>query len=116
MDNEIAQRNNANVKKSNTSATIGFLLTILNILVSIIFLVTGNTTTCLIFASITALISLILCSYGSGNAKRVGKGRAISIIGIILNVMILVGIALVVFVAIVFAQACVGIFQGLNPN
>ena len=115
MANEIVQGNKT-IKKSNTCATVGFLLTLLNIVVSIVLIVTDNVVTCLIFAAVTAFISLIICSYGSANAKKAGKGKAISVIGIILNVLILIAVVLFSIFMLLFIQACTGIFQGLNPN
>ena len=94
-------------------AIIGFLLTLLNIAVSIILLVTKHGTALLIFASITALVSLTLCIVGVSNANRVGKGKGIGVFGIILNILILLAVALFFAFIILFAQACAGIFEGV---
>ena len=113
MDNETVHRNIKREKRSNTNAVVGFLLTLFNIAVSIILLVTENTATCLIFSAVTAFISLIICSCGASNANRAGKGKAISVIGIILNVLILIAVVLFLIIVILFAQACAGIFEGI---
>ena len=103
-------------KQSNIFAIIGFLLILLNITVSIILIVIGQMSILLIFASITALISLVLCIFGLSKSKESGRGKALSIIGLILNILILIALALFIGVIILFAEACSGIFQGLTPN
>ena len=113
MNSERTRRNTGREKSSNTCATIGFLLTLLNIAVSVILIVTENATTLLIFTTITALISLTLSIVGISNANRAGRGKAISVIGIVLNILILLAVALFLVFAILFAQACAGIFQGI---
>ena len=116
MDNERVKRNVRREKRSNTSATIGFLLTILNIAVSIVLMVTEHMSTLLIFTTIMALISLTLCIVGVSNANNVGRGKGISVFGIILNILIMLAIAVFFIFLILFAQACSGIFQGIFPN
>ena len=105
MENERVQREE-NSKKSNTCAVIGFLLTLLNIAVSIILLVTENYGTLMIFASITALVSLALCIVGVSNANRAGKGKVIGVLGIILNVLILLAVAFFLMFLLLFIQSC----------
>ena len=119
MENGTVNNYNVNrrrVKRSNTSATIGFLLTLLNIVVSIALIITGNTVTLMLFAAITAVISLVLCIVGVSNANMAGKGKFISVLGIILNVLILLAVLFFLIFMILFAQACAGIFQGIMPN
>ena len=116
MDNERVDRNMSSEKTSNTCAIIGFLLTLLNIVVGIVLIVTKNTMTLFIFSSITALISLTLCIVGVSNANRAGKGKAISVIGIILNVLILLAVIVFLVFIILFAQSCAAIFQGVFQN
>ncbi len=77
------------VKKSNLCAEIGFLLTLLNLVVSIAFIITGSKNYLLIFASVTALLSLIFSIAGAANAQKIEKGKALSVIGIVANVLIL---------------------------
>ena len=77
------------VKKSNLCAEIGFLLTLLNLVVSIAFIITGSKYYLLIFASITALLSLVLSVIGKFNVRKTDKGNALSIMGIVANVLIL---------------------------
>ena len=113
MDNERVHRDISRDKRTNTCATIGFLLTLLNIVVSIILIVTENAATLFIFASVTALVSLTLCIIGVSNANRAGRGKAVSVIGIVLNVLILLAVAFFLVFLILFAQACEGIFQGI---
>lgn len=100
-------------KNSNMCAIIGFLLTLLNIAVSIILLVTKNGITLLIFASITALVSLTLCIVGVSNANKVGKGKGISVFGIVLNILILLAVALYLVFLMLFVQACAGMLEGI---
>ena len=116
MDSERVHRNIRRERKSNTNAVIGFLLTLFNIAVSIVLGVTQNTATLLIFATVTAFISLIVCSYGNANSKKLGRGKALSVIGIILNVLILIAVALFLLFAMLFAQACAGIFEGISQK
>ena len=113
MASERVQRNREVTKKSNTCAAIGFLLTLLNIVVSVALLIAENASTLLIFTSITALVSLTLCIVGISNANRAGKGKVLSVIGIILNVLILLAVAVFLIFLILFAQACAGIFEGI---
>ena len=113
MDNE---RVHTDIRRNNTCATVGFLLTLLNIVISIVLLITENTFTLIIFTSIMAFASLALCIVGVSNANRVGKGKAISIIGIILNVLIILAVAGFLIFLLLFMQACTGIFQGLIPK
>lgn len=117
MSSERLRRNvNRNInreKSSNMCSIIGFLLTLLNIAVSIILLVTKNGMTLLIFASITALVSLTLCIVGVSNANKIGKGKGIGVFGIILNILILLAVALFLAFLIIFAQACAGMFEGI---
>ena len=113
MDSERVHRNVRREKRSNTCATIGFLLTLLNIAVSVILLVTENTATLLIFASITAFVSLALCIVGVSNSNTAGRGKVISVLGIIFNVMILLAVLFFVVFLILFAQSCAGIFEGI---
>ena len=100
-------------KSSNMCAIIGFLLTLLNIAVSIVLLVTKKGVALLIFASITALISLTLCIVGVSNANKVGKGKGISVLGIILNILILIAVALFLVFLMLFVQACAGMLEGI---
>lgn len=105
MNNERAERD-GNAQKSNTCAVIGFLLTLLNIVVSIILIVTENYGTLMIFSSITALISLALCIVGVSNANRAGKGKLIGVLGIIFNVLILLAVAVFLMILLLFIQSC----------
>lgn len=108
MENERA------VEKSyNTCAAIGFLLTLLNIVISVTLIITKNPLTLFIFASVTALISLALCIVGVSNANKAGRGKIISILGIILNVLILLALAGFLAFIVLFAQACASIFQAV---
>ena len=113
MSSERVHRSIRREKSSNMCSIIGFLLTLLNIAVSIILLVTKNGMTLLIFASITALVSLTLCIVGVSNANKVGKGKGISIFGIIVNVLILLAVGVFIIFIVLFAQACSGIFEGI---
>ena len=112
MNNERAQ----NEKATNTCAAIGFLLTLLNIVVSVALLVTQKGLTFFIFASITALVSLALCIVGVSNANRAGKGKVLSVLGIILNALILLAVAVFLIFIVLFARACAGIIIGIAPN
>ena len=105
MENERVQKNES-IKRSNTCAAIGFLLTLLNIAVSIILIVTENYGTLMIFASITALVSLALCIVGVSNANRAGKGKVMGVLGIILNVLILLAVAFFLIFLLLFIQSC----------
>ena len=112
MENERVHRNMKS-GRSNASAIIGFILTLINIAVSIVLLVTDNAATCLIFAAVTAFISLIICITGASKAKESGRGKGLSVFGIVLNVLILIAVALFFTFIILFAQACAGIFEGI---
>ncbi|MDE7440173.1 MAG: hypothetical protein K2N23_06680 [Clostridia bacterium] len=81
------------VKKSNLCAEIGFLLTLLNLVISIAFIITGSMYYLLIFASATALLSLVLSVIGKFAVYKTGKGNALSITGIVANVLILATLA-----------------------
>lgn len=109
MENERLE----NYKTFNTCATIGFLLTLLNIVISVALIITGNMVTFLIFASVTALVSLALCIVGVSNANRAGKGKVLSILGIIFSILILLAVVFFIFGIILFAQACAGLLQGV---
>ncbi len=78
------------VQKSNLSASVGFLLTLFNLVVSFGFAISSSTAWLLIFSSSTAALSLILCISGKANARRTGRGKVLSIIGIALNTVILI--------------------------
>lgn len=97
---------NEKVKRSNLCASVGFLLTLLNLVVSSAFLITESTAYLLIFTSVTAVISLVLSICGHANAKKSGKGKFLSIAGIVINALILA--TLVVFLGwfILFLQSC----------
>ena len=112
MGNERVRNVNGE-KTSNVCAIIGFLLTLLNIVIGVTLIITKNTLTLFIFSSITALISLTLCIVGVSNANRAGKGKAISVIGIVLNVLILLAVVVFLIFIILFAQSCAAIFQGV---
>ena len=77
------------VKKSNLCAEIGFLLTLLNLVVSFAFIITGSKNYLLFFASATALVSLIISVFGKINVGKTGKGNFLSKTGIFANVLIL---------------------------
>ena len=113
MDNERAERNMSREKRSNASAITGFILTLANIVVSIVLLVTDHAATMLIFTPVTVLISLTLCIVGVSNANRAGKGKGISIFGIIVNILILLAVGVFIIFIVLFAQACSGIFEGI---
>ena len=103
-------------KKTNICAILGCILTLVNIAVSVVLIVIGKTAILLPFAAVLALVSLILCACGVSNAKASGKGRGISIFGIVLNALILIAVALFTAFIVIFAKACAGLFQGLSPN
>lgn len=105
---------NEKVKKSNLCAQIGFLLTLLNLVVSVGFSIAGTTVWLLVFASVTAGLSLILCIYGKINSRKTGTGKVLSIIGIILNAMILTGIAVFIGGMIFFIESCKNIQISLH--
>ena len=113
MDSGRVHRNMRRERNTNVCAIVGFVLTLLNIAVSIILIVTDHVGVCLIFAAITAFISLIVCSYGKINAKKTEKGKALSVIGIILNILIIIAAVLFSIFLLLFIQACSGIFEGI---
>ena len=77
------------VQKSNLCASVGFLLTLLNVTLSFAFIITDSKWWLLIFSSVTAALSLILCISGRALSRRVGKGKILSITGIVINAVIL---------------------------
>ena len=77
------------VKQSNLCAQLGFLLTLFNLVVSSAFIITGSKYLLLIFATVTAVLSLILSSIGKINSRRLERGNILSLIGIIANVLII---------------------------
>ena len=94
------------VQKSNLSASVGFLLTLLNLVVSSAFIITGSKVGLFIFSSVTAALSLILCISGKAVAKRTGKGKALSVAGIVINSVILAAmLALAVYLIIGFRSS-----------
>ena len=111
--NDTVQSNSRRSKASNTCAVLGFLLSLLNIAVSILLLVTENGLTFFLFSFITALISLTLCIVGVSNANRAGKGKFISVLGIIFNVMIIIAVSVFLIFLMLFAQSCASVFQGI---
>lgn len=104
MENYNVEKGKA--KQSNGCASIGFLLTLLNLVVSFALGITENTLTLFIFSGITAVISLVLCIFGDVNSRRAGKGKVISIIGIIFNALILTALIVVATFLLLFIQAC----------
>lgn len=92
--------------KSNLCANIGLLLTLLNLVVSSAFLITGSTSYLLIFTSVTAIASLVLSICGHANANKSGRGKAISIIGIVINAIILATVVVFIGWLILFLQSC----------
>lgn len=77
------------VKKSNISAEIGFLLMLLNLVVGSALLLTVSRNYLLIFVSATAGVSIILCIMGLVYAPKLGKGKILSISGITVDTVIL---------------------------
>ena len=116
MRNERVEKDGNYTKQSNVCAIIGFLLTLLNIVISPVLYVTGNFVTLFIFASVTAAVALILSICGVSNARVSGKGKVLSVIGIVINIAILIAAAVYATFLILFIQSCVGIFQGITPQ
>ena len=72
---------NEKIKQHNTSATVGFLLTLLNLVLSFAFAISGSSVLILIFTSSTALFSLILSIIGFSRSKTIGVGKNIEHFG-----------------------------------
>ena len=100
----------------NLYAILGFLLTLANIAVNVILIVTKHGAAVLVVATIAALAGIVLCSMGISRAKIVGKGRGLSVFGLVLNILILIAAGLFTIFLVLFVQACTGIFQGISPN
>ena len=100
----------------NLYAILGFLLTLANIAVNVVLIVTKHGAAVLVVATIAALVGIVLCSMGVSRAKMVGKGRGLSVFGLVLNILILIAVALFTLFLVIFIQACSGIFQGITPN
>ena len=101
------------MKRTNVCALIGFLLTIINIGASVTLIILDKAGIILISAPVAALISLILCIVGVSKSGRLESGKAISIIGIVLNALILLAAAAFLTFIILFAQVCADILQGI---
>ena len=101
------------MKRANPCALIGFLLTIVNIGASVTLIILDKASIILISAPIAALISLILSIVGVAKSGRLESGKAISIIGIILNALILIAVAVFFAFIILFVQACAGMLDGI---
>ena len=85
---------NEKIKQHNTSATVGFLLTLLNLVLI------------LIFTSSTALFSLILSIIGFSRSKTIGVGKILSISGIVINVLILTAVIALLLIKMFFVPSC----------
>ncbi len=96
---------NQKIKRSNTSAIIGFLLTLLNLVISSALLITDSAVALLIFTSVTAALSLILCGAGLSRSKTVVSGKVISVIGIVINVLILSAVLIGLLILILFFRS-----------
>lgn len=81
------------VKKSNLCAQIGLLLTLLNLTISSAFIITGSKNYLFIFTSTMAALSLIVSVVGLLYTPKIGKGKILSITGIIADVLILATLA-----------------------
>lgn len=97
---------NEKIKRSNTSAIIGFLLTLLNLVISSALLITDSATALYIFASITSAVSLALCGAGLARSKTTGSGKVISLIGIVINVLIIAALIVFLLALIIFFRSC----------
>lgn len=81
------------VKKSNLYADIGFLLTLLNIVIGFPLIMAKSTLVLLTFSPALAVLSLILCISGKAISKKLdGKGKILSVSGIVLNALILAAV------------------------
>ena len=95
---------NEKIKQHNTSATVGFLLTLLNLVLSFAFAISGSSI--LIFTSSTALFSLILSIIGFSRSKTIGVGKILSISGIVINVLILTAVIALLLIKMFFVPSC----------
>ena len=101
------------MKRANVCAIIGFVLTLLNIAASIVLIIIKRPQVILLSASVIALISLVLSIVGVAKSGSLGSGRAMSIVGIVLNALILLAVALFLVVIVLFMQACAGLLEGI---
>lgn len=97
---------NEKFKQHNTSATVGFLLTLLNLVLSFAFAISGSSVLILIFTSSTALFSLILSIIGFSRSKTIGVGKILSISGIVINVLILTAVIALLLIKMFFVPSC----------